>query len=1334
MTLERTSHDSDRTGGSGDLIHLTRRELEVLAHIAAGRTNRQIATALTISLPTAERHVHNILAKLNCSNRTEAAVVARKLIEGQGSGLAALAAVGGAVTDPSNAVEPYPGLRAFGADDGLLFFGREEAVARALGRLESHGMVTVVGASGSGKSSLVRAGLVHALRSGALPGSSEWTFLAMTPGSHPIAELAAQLSTVTGTSPVTLLHDLESDVRSLDIAVRQLAAGSDDRRVVLVLDQLEELFTMCHERQHRDRFVELLLYAATMLASRFILLVAVRADFYGECAALGGFADLLESTHMLLGPPSQDDLRAAIEMPAEVIGVSLEPGLTDRILADIGDAPGALPLLSHALRETWLRREGNTMTRAGYRAAGGTRRAIAQTADRVFQSLTPTEQDACRDLFVRLTELRDGIEDTRRRVRLPELLSADDAGSPNRELIRRLGDARLLTIEADSVEVVHEALIREWPRLRQWLDDDRDGHRIVRHLTESAQSWDRMARDSGELYRGLRLATASDWVDRHSTSLNPLEREFLTESLDAQQREQREAVTRLRRLRVLVAGLAILILVAVAGASFAVLQRDRASSARDRAQAAAVEAEAQKAVAEAAVTEATLARLETEIPLLMKSDRSLAFVLAAEAFKLHPSIRTGALLNLVHGDDPRYLGRIWPVEPVLANYGESPDGKYLATVTTGGLVELHDLDTRSVVATARGAPGDGSALMEWADGGSLLVTAALDSATETWELIVLQVPSLVEVERLTIPSVQSTQPPSLLPGGLSLAVGINGMQHVFGLRDGSDTVLSGVPWSGSAQFDPLGRFVASQPSDAPTEVRVYDAHTYELLRTLPRTGAPGIGPAYFTAGGNLASVSSGPAGGHVDLWDPATGELLGSAPSTPVPGFAWFSTSTKLAVFPLPDGHLSLHSVPGLAPTGEPFSMLSTAYSAPYIGADDERLYSWNVSAALEYWDLTGEGLVSSYTEAPGPGEAAPAPDGTWFVKQSPDGSWSRWSLPGLALIDRSTSTPGPATLPGGGQGSLGPVVSSDGQYFATAHSDCPAASQLGCGARVIVWDARTGAPVGEAVAVPNPAPSLRGPVLMAFHPDLPVLAIAGPNNTVRVVTIDRGALDVGPSFTVPNGVSPFVTSMAFVPSALAPVPTLITFAGASISAWDVASDIPTGPALLWEYDWRGKSDQIRAFAISRDGFIALAVGSGALEYYRLDDFAVEWAVGDPAWSIPGVFPLGKPVSFAFSSDERLLSLRTADGSVAVWDIVSRQRIGSSFAPQGSTDAWLLGDSALLVSSDSSAILWKLDTQLWATTACLAAGRNLTHAEWTKYFPGRPYEVTCDHWPADPHT
>ena len=322
-----------------------------------------------------------------------------------------------------------------------------------------------------------------------MPGSARWRILQMAPGASPLAELSARLATLLGREGTALLHEMENDVRAVDVMSRQLLAdASDDARLLVVVDQFEEVFTRCRDDDERRRFIETLHYAATIPGGRTVVVLAMRADFYGAVTAYPEFAAALRLNHDLISPMDESELRTAIETPAEIFGLRLEAGLTDLMLRDALGEPGTLPLLSHALLETWQRRDGQTLTVGGYRDAGGIRGAIAQTAEVTFAQLSPSEQSIARSMFVRLTELGEGTEDTRRRVSLAELIPDGLDGEPAVEVLRTLTDARLLTTDESDVEVAHEALMREWPRLRDWLNEDRDGLRLHRHLTESAQA------------------------------------------------------------------------------------------------------------------------------------------------------------------------------------------------------------------------------------------------------------------------------------------------------------------------------------------------------------------------------------------------------------------------------------------------------------------------------------------------------------------------------------------------------------------------------------------------------------------------------------------------------------------------------------------------------------------------------------------------------------------------------------------------------------------------------------------------------------------------------
>ena len=331
---------------------------------------------------------------------------------------------------PADVPCPYKGLVRFEPEDSDLFFGREELVSVLAARLEGSPFLAVVGPSGNGKSPLVRAGLVPELERRDEPLRA----VIVEPGEHPLPKLA----------------------------------GTQDTDLIVV-DQFEELFTLCRDDDERVAFVDRLLDMAER-GTRVI--VVLRADFYGHCASYGRLAAALEDHQALIGHMTEEELRRTIERPAEQAGLVLEPGLAEGILHDIVGEPGALPLLSHSLLETWRRRSDRMLTLLGYLQSGGVRGAIAKTAETVYrEALTPEQQALARNIFLRLTELGEGTEDTRRRVRLRELTPRPEQATDVDEVLRVLVDARLVTAGEGTVEVAHEALIRHWPTLRAWLDE-----------------------------------------------------------------------------------------------------------------------------------------------------------------------------------------------------------------------------------------------------------------------------------------------------------------------------------------------------------------------------------------------------------------------------------------------------------------------------------------------------------------------------------------------------------------------------------------------------------------------------------------------------------------------------------------------------------------------------------------------------------------------------------------------------------------------------------------------------------------------------------------------
>ncbi|WP_405614443.1 hypothetical protein [Streptomyces sp. NBC_01508] len=434
-------------------------------------------------------------------------------------------------------VAPYPGLARFGPDDREHFFGRDELRADLVALAGRRRFAAVVGASGSGKSSLLRAGLIPVLRESTGP-SRPAAIRVLTPGEHP-AKTHAQL----------------------------LRPDGEPGDTVVVVDQFEETFTLCRDPAERAEFIQLLLRARAP-GSRLRVIVAVRADFYGRCAEHHALADALKDATLLVGPMSPAQLREAVVGPATAERLIVERSLTARIVADVADEPGGLPLMSHALLETWRRRSGRTLTEAAYEAIGGVRGAIAHTAEAVFADFGPAQARAARTLLLRLVSPGDGTPDTRRPADRSELDTVPGTGD-TADVLERLVGARLLTVDVTTVNLAHEALITGWPRLGGWIEEDRDRLRLHRALTAAARTWVELGRDAGALYRGAQLASAREAFDGGAAltgELTATESDFLCASTEAHERVRRAAVRTTRRLRVLTVALSVLLcLAAVAG-------------------------------------------------------------------------------------------------------------------------------------------------------------------------------------------------------------------------------------------------------------------------------------------------------------------------------------------------------------------------------------------------------------------------------------------------------------------------------------------------------------------------------------------------------------------------------------------------------------------------------------------------------------------------------------------------------------------------------------------------------------------------------------------------
>ncbi len=481
---------------------------------------------------------------------------------------------------PEPGEPPYKGLQYFDEADAGHFFGRDQLTIRLVGRLHRSRFLAIVGASGSGKSSVVRAGVIPALKSGGpladgsmpSPDSTHWSYRVFNPGGHPLDALAACLS-LPDALPAqlsSLRDEVSRDPASLALACQSLLSAEKSPHLLLVVDQFEEIFTLARSAEEREAFINALIAASNPDDTQPVsVIICLRADFYAQVAQHDRLRELVSQCQEFIGAMSRAELVEAIVGPLARDNWKIQEGLVKVILNDVGFEPGSLPLLSHALLETWKRRHGRTLTLSGYVDCGGVEGAIRETADTVFRDrLKPGQQAVARMIFLRLAELNDDAQDTRRRAPFSELITRSTDEVTIQTVINVLADARLVTTstlepgDLKVVEVAHESLIREWPTLREWLNQDRAGLILHRQLTEAGEDWVKSGRDKSLLFRGSRLKRVQDWA-ANSSNAETLSLQDI-EFLEASQGEARREARREARIRITQGVLALVTIVLLA--------------------------------------------------------------------------------------------------------------------------------------------------------------------------------------------------------------------------------------------------------------------------------------------------------------------------------------------------------------------------------------------------------------------------------------------------------------------------------------------------------------------------------------------------------------------------------------------------------------------------------------------------------------------------------------------------------------------------------------------------------------------------------------------------
>ncbi|WP_329394954.1 helix-turn-helix domain-containing protein [Streptomyces melanogenes] len=1183
---------------------------------------------------------------------------------------------------------PYRGLARYESADSALFFGRGALTDQLVNLVARQRVSVVVGPSGSGKSSLLRAGLIPRLQDPD-PTTGELRVAALricTPGPRPMSE-----------------HEKLFTPRDTE------AARGADGDTLVIVDQFEEVFTLCTDADERAAFLDLIL-AAQDPGSRLRVVLGVRADFYTHCLRHPRLAQILREAGLPVGPMSPDEVRQAITKPAAARGAIVERVLTTRLVEAVSAEPGALPLMSHALLETWRHRTGRALTLEAYEAAGGLDGAVAATAENLYTSLDDHQATLVRQILLRLITPGDGTPDTRRPIPHSEV-EADRPGETT-PVLEQLARARLITLDDDQVDLAHEALITAWPRLAGWIDEDRDRLRLHRQLTDTTHTWQQHDRDRGALLRGGRLEAV--WnafgADSGAAELTSVEREFLTASW--------AAATRERRLRqTAVAVLAVLVVLALVAAGLAWGQRKDTLAAQRQAQSR---------------------QLALQSDALLARNPDAAALLAVAAYRVSPTDEATVSLHAAAALPLKHRIALGDASTRALSLAFSPDGKTVAVGGIDGMVRLWDTATgrsRPLTKPQRGAYSV-NAMMFSADGHTL--ATAIGRTVRLWDTVSGRIRSETSsdgrVRGETSGEFLRTEGVSFARDGHSLVLSDSKgtVRHWDPAAGHVRTLLAATPDPTVAALSPDGSTIAVGSEDGAVRLReVASGRTGQTL-----TGSPGsVSAVGVSPDGRTVAV--GYANGSVRLWEPNSGRVrdLAELPAT-VQHLAFSTDGRTLAA--------------------------STQGSSTIVNDEGWTVGVANGRDAPSVWDVASGRRVTTLTGHTGEPEAlAVSPDGHAIATSSSDGAVRLWDV----TDSRHTYT----LL----TNSLEPVyslaLSPDGQTLATADTSIrlwdtasghlrrtmaparrlrTAAFAFGPDGRTLIasardavqlWDVASSAvratireandfpggltvgPDGRLLAINGDGPKVdlwdtttgrRQSTLAREGTRGPVMALSADGRTLAAVDDKQADLwDTATGQRRATLTGATGTSLAFSPDSR----TLATRAGRSVRLRDAT----TGRIRVTLPPFEDPAGDLVFSPDSRT--LATRYGNGV----RLWDTAT----GRSRGVLTGHSDQLEQI--AFSPDSRTLATASDDGTVRLWDVATGLAYATLTGHTRAVTHVLFGNDGhtlFTAGLDRTVRQWGIQPFSPHTAIriiCTALGRELTQAEQTAYTNSRPVPTHC---------
>jgi WD40 repeat protein/transcriptional regulator with XRE-family HTH domain len=1309
--------------GFGGLLRQLRAEAgltqEELAE-AAGLSPRSVSDLERGIHPTARKDTALLLADaLGLAEPTRPLFVAAA--RGRAPAEQVLAAARGARVQAAVSASPYRGLAVFEEQDAALFFGREAATTEVLERmsrgLAGAGLLVVSGVSGAGKSSLLRAGVLPRIRTAGLaaaPGAASWPRVLFTPTREPLDELALRVAVLAGADAAAARRGLEADPAQFTLTARQAAlarpqgqAGdsngsaaerdqpSRQPRLLLVVDQFEELFTQCADEEQRRAFITALHAVGSIghgpdQAPAALIVLGVRADFEARCADYPQLAGPVQDRYLVTSM-TERQLRMAISEPAKKAGSKVDDDLVGVLLTEVRNGQpgtfgaGALPLLSHALDQAWRCRTGEPVTLADYEHTGGIDGAVAGSAQRAYDRLTPGQQTAARQVFLRLTATSPDGVDSADRVTRAELTDGKSAAEAQdvEQVLEAFAAERLLTLAVGTVELSHEALLTAWPLLRDtWLADTHADRAVRTRLHTTATDWARHARDPSYLYTGSLLQAANETAARIGADpapnppLSPTERDFLHASGRAQRRTAR------RRYAAIAGFLAFILAVVTAG----IAVRNAADATRQH-------------------TMAFSRELAFESLSINPVNPVTARRLAVAAWRVFPTTEASSAMTTLLAEQQQ--NGILPADPAgVSDVAFSPNGKLLATADSDGTVRLWNPATDQAVGaplqTGSGTQGGVSAVAFSPDG-KLLASASGSSGT-------VRVWNSVTRRPLAVPLRND------LYGVFGLAFSPNG--KLLASEDGNATVRFwnpvtrqpvGAPLQthGSdtgVSFSPNGKLVAVGRKGT---VRLWDPVTRHSAPLRTGSYAHSVSAVAFSPTGKLLATSG--SGGTVRLWNPVTRRPVGGplrVTSSRVGVYdVEFSPNGKLLASVDGDGTVRLWNPVTRRSVGAPLRVTSS-----HVGVNEmafspggRLLATADSDGTVRMWDLINGQPVGAALETGalgGVNGVAFSHDSKLLASVGDDGVLRLWN----PVTGESAGAP----LKTGAKGGLsGAAFSPNGKLLAT----------VDLGGTVRLWNPVTRRTVGA----PLPAETGSKAIVygVAFSPNGKLLATADGGMVRLWNPVTRRP--VGASLQTGSGTHGGVSAVAFSPNG-----KLLTTIdhGGTVRVWNPVTGQPAGVPIHARPEG-GPLVGLERVAFSPDSKLLASADGGTVQLWNP---VTGQAVGAPLPAGTGRY--AGVYDVAFSPDGKLLASAGSDGIVQLWNPVTGQPVGAPLATGARNGVYgvaFSADGKWLASADSDGAvhLWNISLLTHPYAALCADVGPPTQQDWAKYAPGEPQPRIC---------